>query len=119
VYCDQVLGKPSDIAEAGLMLRQLQGNAHWVFTGVALVEPSTGRVITGYERTEVFFRPLSEGEIARYVATGEPLDKAGSYGAQGLGAVFIERINGSYDNVVGLPLSMLTLMLKEFGYNVL
>jgi len=119
VWRGQVLGKPSGEREAVEMLKCLQNCEHEVFTGVALVDAGNSKVEVSYDKTRVFFRPLNEEEIRRYVSTGEPLDKAGAYGAQGIGAIFIERIEGSYTNIVGLPLSRLSLMLKKFGYDVL
>ena len=99
---DAVLGKPSDAAEAAAMLRSLSGRRHHVITGWALRGPSGGS--SGTVTTAVRFRPLPEPVIARYVATGEPLDKAGAYGIQGVGAMLVRSIEGSYTNVVGLPL---------------
>ena len=119
VYRQQVLGKPVDEAEAVEMLRKLQGDIHEVYTGIALADASTGECVTSHERTFVIFRPLDEEEIQYYVATGEPMDKAGAYGAQGIGAAFVEHIEGSYTNVVGLPLSRLTLMLKKFSIEII
>jgi len=119
VWRGQVLGKPSNEREAVEMLKRLQGCEHEVFTGVALVDAGNRKVDVGHDKTRVIFRPLDEDEIRRYVSTGEPLDKAGAYGAQGIGAIFIERIEGSYTNVVGLPLTRLSLMLKKFGCDVL
>lgn len=95
------------------MLGLLAGNEHEVFTGVAVMEKPSGRRVVTHERTRVRFRPLTTEEIARYVATGEPLDKAGAYAAQGLGAIFIAGIRGCYFNVVGLPLARLAQVLKE------
>ena len=118
VHQGQVLGKPAHQDEAVAMLSRLQGDSHEVFTGIALINAETGKLVQGHERTTVFFRSLSAEEIRRYVATNEPMDKAGAYGAQGIGASFIEYIKGSYSNVVGLPLSKLALMLKEFGYEI-
>jgi len=100
---DRVLGKPADEAEARRMLRELSGRRHWVHTGVSLAlagETLQSDVAT----TEVFFRPLSSEEVDAYVATGEPLDKAGAYAIQGRGALLVEGISGCYSNVVGLPL---------------
>ncbi|MDD2443917.1 MAG: Maf family protein [Desulfotomaculaceae bacterium] len=114
-----LLGKPSDREDAVRMLMLLQGTVHEVFTGVALVDAGSRRFLSGYEMTRVFFRPLDVEEIRRYAATGEPLDKAGAYGAQGLGACFISRLEGCYTNVVGLPLAKLVEMLKQFGYKAL
>lgn len=120
VVCSgRVLGKPADAREAEKMLRLLQGRQHDVYTGLAVVEKPAGRVLVAYEQTKVKFKPLTEHEIKRYVATGEPLDKAGAYAAQGLGAVLIDGIKGCFFNVVGLPLARLAQMLKEFGVDVL
>ena len=114
VYLDErALGKPQSPDEAAAMLRELSGRRHTVYTGVALYKG--GKNITGAERTDVFFRNISDTEICEYIKTGEPLDKAGAYGAQGLGAVFIERIEGDFFNVMGLPLCRLSMMLKDFG----
>lgn len=115
----KVLGKPSSEAEAREMLRFLSGCVHEVYTGLAVLEKPAGRRVLAHERTEVKFRTLSEEEIARYVATGEPMDKAGAYAAQGLGAIFIEGIKGCYFNVVGLPVARLAAILKEFGIDPL
>lgn len=110
----RALGKPADEAEAHRMLRQLSGRTHEVFTGIALVHPGSGRLVSAHERTEVTFGALSDVEIAAYVSTGSPLDKAGAYGIQDdLGALLIERIRGDYYNVVGLPLRRLYVMLRD------
>jgi septum formation protein len=106
------LGKPSDAAEATRMLGRLSGRVHEVITGVALLGAHGGRV-TGAERTKVFVRPLSDGDIATYIATGEPFGKAGAYAIQGYAAPFIEKIEGCYFNVVGLPVSRLFRMFAE------
>lgn len=119
VWRGQVLGKPSDDKEAVEMLERLQGDFHEVYTGLALADAGTGKVLTGYERTRVFFKALSSEEIRRYVATGEPMDKAGAYAIQGLASVFVKGLEGCYTNVVGLPLGRLAEMLKQFGYDVL
>lgn len=118
VYLEgEALGKPKDEAEAKSMLSRLSGARHTVYTGVAAVYD--GRELTFAEKTDVFFRPMTEDEIDAYVASGEPMDKAGAYGAQGLGAVFIERIDGDFFNVVGLPLCRLVTMLRGFGINLI
>lgn len=109
----QVLGKPKDAADAVRMLTELSGRTHKVLTGVAV--SFDGRQLAEVCETEVIFRTLTAAEIADYVATGEPLDKAGAYGIQGRGAVFVEKINGCYNNVVGLPLTRLHLMLAKLG----
>lgn len=107
----QPLGKPRDAEEAERMLRRLSGSMHRVYTGVALI--CGGHELVRAEATDVYFRELGDDEIREYIATGEPMDKAGAYGAQGRGAVFIERIDGDFFNVMGLPLCRLTLMLSE------
>lgn len=109
----QILGKPKDTADAVRMLTELSGRTHKVLTGVAV--SFDGRQLAEVCETEVIFRTLTAAEIADYVATGEPLDKAGAYGIQGRGAVFVEKINGCYNNVVGLPLTRLHLMLAKLG----
>jgi len=114
VYMDgQPLGKPDGPDDAKSMLRALSGRKHTVFTGVALLRGSEHIVCV--EKTDVCFRHISDDEISAYVKTGEPLDKAGAYGAQGRGAVFIERIEGDFFNVMGLPLCRLSKMLRDFG----
>lgn len=107
------LGKPRDAADAHRMLRALAGRTHSVLTGVAVAEQ--GRMLLESECTEVSFAPMSEEEIADYVATGDPLDKAGAYGIQGYAARFIRGINGCYFNVVGLPVHRLYTMLFPQG----
>jgi septum formation protein len=114
VYLDgEALGKPRDEAEAKSMLSRLSGRKHTVLTGVALV--CSGRELSFSEASDVFFRSMSDKEIAAYVKTGEPMDKAGAYGVQGCGAVFINRIDGDFFNVMGLPLCRLVQALGEFG----
>lgn len=119
VWRGQVLGKPLDEEEAFHMLFKLQDCAHEVYTGVALIDACSGKVLTGHEKTRVCFRTMEEEEIRRYIASGEPYDKAGAYGIQGLAAIFIKKLEGCYTNVVGLPLARLSVMLKEFNYEVL
>jgi septum formation protein len=119
VHKGRVLGKPESAAAAKVMLRSLQGDVHTVFTGVAVVAVPEGTTAVGWEQTRVTFAPLGQDEIEAYVAVGEPLDKAGAYAAQGLGAVFIRRIEGCYFNVVGMPLFLLSELLKIFGFNLL
>lgn len=111
-YGARMLGKPNSKEEAVEMLRLLSGNIHEVYTGVALV--SEGETFTFYERTEVTFWKLSEEEIQAYVETGEPLDKAGSYGIQGKGATLVKKINGDYYSVVGLPVARIVRELRSF-----
>ena len=108
----QILGKPEDEADAARMLHLLSGRTHRVITGVALITATSPPLIAA-EITEVEFSPLTDREIAAYIATGEPLGKAGAYGIQGRAAKFIPRINGDYFNVMGLPLARVTAMLAE------
>ncbi len=110
---DCAMGKPKDAADARQMLRTLSGRRHSVLTGVAVVWQ--GRALTACEETFVTFAPLSADLIDAYVATGEPLDKAGAYGIQGRASVCIEKIDGCYFNVVGLPLFRLGQLLQEAG----
>ncbi len=119
VWRGQILGKPTDFGQAVTMLQCLQGCQHEVFTGLAVVEASSGKAVTLHERTRVIFRRIEDEEILSYVATGEPMDKAGAYAVQGIGAIFIQRIEGCYTNVIGLPLARLAEVLKQFNYNIL
>lgn len=112
-----ILGKPHDQEDAARMLRLLSGNTHEVYTGVCLIKD--GKESCRYDVTRVHFRPLSEGEISAYIKTGEPMDKAGAYGAQGKAALFVQGIEGDFFNVMGLPLCMLGEMLKERDVKVL
>lgn len=112
---DSILGKPRDGRDAEAMLKQLSGKEHRVVTAIAVIDASTAKSVTRISATKVWFRGLTEREIAVYVATGEPMDKAGAYGIQERGALLVEKIEGCYSNVVGLPLSLLGEMLKEFG----
>ncbi len=109
----EILGKPRDPAEARAMLRRLAGREHEVFTAVAV--QFGGAAASGVERTVVRFRPLDDATIAAYVATGEPLDKAGAYGIQGYGAVLVERIEGDYFTVMGLGLRLFAALLERVG----
>jgi len=113
-----ILGKPSDDEDAERMLMMLSGRTHQVITGIAIMDPAAGKTLTRTSTTNVRFRELSPDEIRWYVRTGEPLDKAGAYGIQEKGSLFISRIEGCYFNVVGLPLSLLGEMLLEFGINL-
>lgn len=113
VVCDgQLLGKPRDEDDAFRMLHMLSGRAHQVMTGLTVRRGDTVRSYT--EITDVYFRPLSEEEIRAYIRTKDPMDKAGSYGIQSGGAVFVEKLSGDYYNVVGLPVCRLYQILKEF-----
>lgn len=119
VWNGEVLGKPVDEADAVRMLMQLQGNTHEVYSGIACLSERQGFSIVSHRVTKVTMKSLTGDQIKRYVATGEPMDKAGSYGIQGLGATIVERIEGDYFNVVGLPISLLADMLRQFGIEVL
>lgn len=119
VVDDRILGKPRDREEAARMLRGLQGRAHEVYTGVACIDLRTKVVLVRHRVTRVWMKPLTERQLDGYVATGEPDDKAGAYAVQGLGATLVERIEGDYFNVVGLPVSLLSDMLGELGVEVL
>lgn len=113
VVDDVILGKPADDEDARRMLRLLSGRVHAVITGVTVLCDS--RVVTSVESTQVEFAPLSDAEIAWYVASGEPRDKAGAYAIQGGASRFVTRISGSYSNVVGLPIALVYDMLKACG----
>lgn len=119
VFKDRLLGKPHTDKEAGKMLRLLNGKAHSVITGFTIMDTANAKTISRSVETKVYFRKLGMDEIRAYVRSKEPLDKAGAYAVQGLGAVFIERIDGDFFNVMGLPLCALTEGLKEFGIQVL
>lgn len=110
------LGKPGDAEDAASMLRALSGREHTVITGLAVIAKGVAR--TAHESTRVRFFPLTESQIDWYVRSGEPMDKAGAYGIQGLGSLLIEGIEGDYFNVVGLPAARLARLLDEAGYNV-
>ena len=110
-------GKPHTEREAAAMLRQLSGRDHTVMTGVSVSRGDRTQTFT--EQTRIHFRSLSEAEIQAYVATGEPMDKAGAYGIQGLAGLFVTALDGDYYNVMGLPICRLTQVLRSFGITVL
>jgi septum formation protein len=112
----EIFGKPRDAAHAREMLTALSGRTHNVLTGIFLLRMSDGETRSAVETTSVTFAPLGKDEIEIYVASGEPLDKAGSYGIQGRAGRFIPRIDGCYFNVVGLPLARLHVLLRELGW---
>ncbi len=114
---DRKLGKPADEAEALRMLTALQGRHHTVCTGVTVRQGE--KFLTRAQTTEVYFRPATERELRAYIAAGEPMDKAGAYGVQGQGALLVERINGDFFNVMGLPVVLLSEMLADFGVTLL
>ncbi len=110
----EILGKPADEADAFLTLKRLKNNTHTVFTGVSIRDTSTGKVKTFHEETKVTFFDVSDEEIKNYVATKDPLDKAGSYGVQGIGAFLVKKIEGDYFTVVGLPVGRLFHEIQDF-----
>jgi septum formation protein len=109
----KILGKPANSVDAGSMLRLLSGRVHTVVTAVAVARGK--KIVSGVEKVSVTFRELSDDEIDAYIATGEPMDKAGAYGIQGFGATIVERIEGDYFAVMGLPLVRLVSLLEEVG----
>ncbi len=113
VFEDEILTKPKDASDAKAMLARLSGKCHRVLTGLTVFRRRDGKSISVTEETKVYFKELSEKEIEAYVKTKEPLDKAGAYGIQGLGGVFVEKIEGDYYNVVGLPMMRLGKLLQE------
>lgn len=115
----QVLGKPTDASEARSMLRLLSGREHVVHTGFAVFDRSRGRRIVGVESAAVTFLPLDDLRIDAYIATGEPLDKAGAYGIQGLGALLVASVAGDFYTVMGLPLSRIDRAFADLGYHLL
>ena len=118
VLGERIMGKPKDEEEAFDMLQSLSGNCHDVYTGLCVCQRETGKSITDFRRSVVRFLPLTERQIRNYIATAEPMDKAGAYGIQGRAGAFIHGIVGSYDNVVGLPMALLRQMLLEFDIDI-
>lgn len=116
VIDDVILGKASDAGEAEAMLKTLSGRAHRVLTGLAVVDAETGRKESSVVETRVWLHSLTDEDIEAYIGTGEPIGKAGGYAIQGAGGRFVERIEGSYENIVGLPISRLRRMLWDFGF---
>lgn len=118
VFKNRLLGKPHTDKEAEKMLNMLNGKAHSVITGFTIMDTASKKILSRSVETKVYFKKLGRKEINAYVRSKEPLDKAGAYAIQGLGSVFIERIDGDFLNVVGLPLRALTESLKKFGITV-
>ena len=120
VYSEgKILGKPKDYDDAFSMLKSLSGKCHSVFTGICVMRTKDAFSCCGAVETEVYFKELTDNQIERYVQTGEPMDKAGAYGIQGIGSLLVEKINGDYFNVVGLPVAKLSEILeKEFDFDV-
>jgi septum formation protein len=119
LFRGKLLGKPHTLQEARRMLGMLNGKKHSVITGFTVMDTLTGKRVSKAVETKVHFRRLTTDQLASYVRTGEPLDKAGAYAVQGLGAVIVKEIAGDYFNVIGLPLSSLAEALKKFGVRVL
>lgn len=115
---NELLGKPKNKDHAFKMLKDLQSNTHQVYTGVTVVHKSADELswFTFYEKTDVIMYAMTDEEIENYISTGEPLDKAGAYGIQGMGAAYIQRIEGDYNNVVGLPIAKLYQEMKNRGF---
>jgi septum formation protein len=111
----KILGKPHDLDEARQMLLELSGRCHDVYTGITLIQNKTGTILTDYERTAVTFRDLSVTDIETYLQAVKPLDRAGAYTVEGIGSLLVERFEGCYYNVVGLPLPKLDQMLRAMG----
>jgi septum formation protein len=116
---EEILGKPSSPSEAGEMLRSLAGSVHRVLTGLTVMDAGSGRVRSEVVETLVRMLPLSEDEIMAYISTGEPMGKAGGYAIQGLGGILVEGIQGCYYNVVGLPISKLSSILRDFDVRIM
>ena len=118
VYQDgRVLGKPKDQEDARAMLRRLSGAWHTVYTGVCVIQPN-GQADTRCDASRVHFVPLTDADIARYIAGGEPMDKAGAYAVQGRAGMYVSRIEGSYSNVIGLPMHLVRDMLRDTGFSI-
>jgi septum formation protein len=115
----KILGKPKDKKEAREMLKNLSGKEHQVITGLAVVDAKSKRILQDIVITAVKFRKFDKNLIEKYIASGEPLDKAGAYGIQGKGALLVESIKGDYFNVVGLPLNALNQLLEKFGISLI
>jgi len=115
----EIIGKPENKNDAKKMLQKLQGEKHTVYSGITVLSTETNNLLVDVDSTEVYLRSMNKQEINNYINTGEPFDKAGSYAIQGLGGIFVEKINGSYFNVMGLPIHKLAIMLKEFGINII
>ena len=111
----KILGKPADINQARQMLQTLSGKEHEVYTAICMIDTKEKKTVSGFRKTKVLFSALSDQEIDNYIATGEPLDKAGAYGIQGAGGLFVEHIEGDYGTVVGLSLPLLKSLANELA----
>ena len=119
VIDDTILGKPENAEDASKMLQQLSGRSHQVISGIAIVDTYTNNTIIDSESSDVYFRDISQEEITNYIKTKEPMDKAGAYAIQGLASTFIEKINGCYNNIVGLPVYKITQIFKKLDLDIL
>ena len=119
VFEKEILGKPHTPERAKEMLQKLNGKSHSIITGFTIIDTETNKQVSKSIETKVYFRNISEEEIDAYIATGEPLEKAGAYAMQHLGGLFIEKIEGDYFNIIGLPILPLSIELKNFGINIL
>lgn len=115
VFDEKVLGKPKSMEEAEEFLKLLSGKMHYVYTGIALIDSSSSKEFVGFGETKVYMRAFGDREIKDYIKTQEPMDKAGAYGIQGVGATLIEKIEGDFYNVMGLPIPKLVEGLKTLG----
>lgn len=116
---NQILGKPTDEKDAENMLKKLSNKTHKVITAIAIIDKYEDKTLINSKISKVKFKKLSEREILDYIKTGEPMDKAGSYGIQAYGSLFVEKVEGCYNNIVGLPLNLLSEMLKSFGIHLI
>lgn len=119
VFREKFLGKPKTKAEARKMLKALSGKINSVITAYTIIDSDTGKTISDFSETKVYFRKISDKEIDAYIASGEPMDKAGAYAGQSLGGIFISKVEGDFFGLIGLPLHKLVLDLKKFGVKVL
>lgn len=118
VFKNKIIGKPKDKKDAKKILKMLSNEMHIVITGFTIINSKTGKTISDFEESSVWFRKISRKEINAYVDSGEPLDKAGAYGIQEKGGAFVKKIDGDYSNIVGLPLAKVTAKLKKLGISV-
>ncbi|KPU42250.1 septum formation protein Maf [Oxobacter pfennigii] len=114
-----IMGKPKDNEDSFDMLKKLSGNYHHVFSGICIIDVKGNRHSVNYESTKVKIKKLTDEEIIQYISTKEPADKAGSYGIQGIGSLIVEKIEGCYFNVMGLPVYKLSVLMRDFGVNLL
>ena len=115
----EFLGKPRTSQKAREMLKKISGKKHQLITGIAIIDTKKNKIITDYEITEVWFKKLSKKEIENYIKIGEPLNKAGGYTIQGIGAIFVQKMNGNFDSAVGLPVGKVYEYLLKLGVDIL